>query len=166
METMTPLIAGILAFVLALIGVIGIIVPVVPGSITILVAMIVWGVWGGSTHAVVFAIIGAALVLAGMTASAVLTKRNLDKKQIPQWPIIVALVGGVVGSFLIPGFGLLIGFVLTLLVCELIRVRDAKVALSTSWTAVKSVGFGMLIELALALLAITGLGISVFLSVF
>lgn len=163
-EAMTPLIAGILAFVLALIGVVGIIVPVVPGSITILVGLLVWGVWGGSTHAVVVAIIGAALVLAGMTASTVLTKRNLDRRQIPQWPVIVGLVGGVIGSFVIPGFGLLIGFVATLLVCELIRVKDVRRALSTSWTAVKSVGLGMLIELGLALLAITGLGISVFMT--
>lgn len=162
---MTPLIAGILAFVLALVGVIGIIVPVLPGSFTILVGLVVWGIWGDSTHAVVVAIIGAALVLAGMTASAVLTKRNLDKKQIPQWPVVVGLVGGVVGSFVLPGFGLPVGFVVTLLVCELIRVKDTKLALSTSWTAVKSVGLGMLIELGLALLAITGLGISVFLTV-
>lgn len=162
---MTPLIAGLLAFLLALVGVVGIIVPVLPGSITILIGLVIWGVWGGSTQAVVFAIIGSALVLAGMTASAVLTKRNLDKKQIPQWPVIVALVGGVVGSFVLPGFGLAIGFVVTLLVCELIRVKNLKQALSTSWTAVKSVGLGMLIELALALLAITGLGISVFLTV-
>ncbi|MGA4668366.1 DUF456 domain-containing protein [Propionibacteriaceae bacterium Y1923] len=161
---MTPLLAGLLAFVLALIGVVGIIVPVLPGSITILAGLLVWGIWGGSTQAVVFAIIGGALVLAGMTASAVLTKRNLDKKQIPQWPVIVALIGGVVGSFVLPGFGLLVGFVVTLLVCELVRVRDLKQGLSTSWTALKSVGLGMLIELALALLAVTGLGISVFMT--
>lgn len=162
MGVMTPLIAGILAFLLALIGVTGIIVPVLPGSITILVGLVIWGIWGGSTQAVVFAIIGAALVLAGMTAGAVLTKRNLDKKQIPQWPVVVGLIGGVIGSFVLPGFGLLVGFVLTLLVCELVRVKNLKTALSTSWTAVKSVGLGMLIELGLALLAITGLGISVF----
>ena len=165
MGPMTPLIAGLLAFLLALIGVMGIIVPVLPGSITILAGLLVWGLWGDSPHAVAVAIIGGLLVLAGMTAGAIITKRNLDKKQIPQWPIIVALVGGVVGSFLLPGFGLLIGFVVVLLVCELIRVKDMKVAVSTSLTAVKSVGLGMLIELGLALLAITLLGISVFITI-
>lgn len=164
MGAMTPLIAGTLAFVLALVGVVGIIVPVLPGSFTILVGLLVWGIWGDSTHAVVVAVLGGALVLAGMTASTVLTKRNLDRKQIPNWPVVVALVGGVVGSFVLPGLGLPIGFVVTLLVCELVRVKDARLAASTSWTAVKSVGLGMLLELGLALLAITLLGVSVFLT--
>ncbi|MGA4507532.1 DUF456 domain-containing protein [Propionibacteriaceae bacterium G1746] len=158
---MTPLLAGILAFILALIGVTGIVIPVLPGSITILVGLAIWGIWGGSGQAIAVAVIGGVCVLIGMVASAVLTKRNLDARQIPQWPVLVALVGGVIGSFVLPGLGLAIGFVVTLLVCELARVRDVKAAVSTSWTAVKSVGLGMLIELGMALLAITGLSVSV-----
>lgn len=162
---MTPTIAAILVAVLAVIGVAGIIVPVLPGSFTILVAAVVWGVWGGSAQAVVVAIVAGAMVLAGMTAGAVLTKRNLDRRKIPQWPIILALIGGVIGSFLLPGFGLVIGFVVVLLVCELIRVKDVKLALSTSWVAVRSLGLGILIELGLALPAVMLLGISAFITV-
>lgn len=161
---MTPAIAALFAVLLALVGVCGIIVPILPGSITILVGLTVWAIWGDSSNGIGVAVVGGIAVLIGMAASTVLTKRNLDRKQIPSWPVIVGLISGVIGSFVLPGLGLPIGFVAGLLVSELFRVKDVKEALSTSWTAVKSVGLGMLVELGMALFAITLLGISVFLT--
>lgn len=159
---MTPTLAAVLTIALAVLGIVGIIVPVLPGSITVLLGAVVWGVFGDSRTAVAAAIVAGVLLLVGMSASAVLTKRRLDARQIPQWPVVVALLGGVVGSFLLPGFGLLIGFVVVLLVCELVRVKNLRLALQTSWVALKGVGLGMLIELGLAMTAVMVLGISVF----
>lgn len=162
---MTPTLAAVLTMALALVGIVGIILPVLPGSVMLVVAALVWGVFGGSVQAVVAAVVAGVMAVIGMGASAVLTKRRLDERQIPQWPVVVALFGGVVGSFLLPGFGLPIGFVVVLLVCELIRVRDLGGALRTSWVAVKGVGLGMLVELGLGLGAVAVLGASVFLTV-
>lgn len=150
-EALVSIITG----ALLLVGVIGIVVPVVPGSITILVGLLLWAiVVGGATGWVVF-LLGAAFVITGMVATYVVTGRTLKRERIPSRSVIIGLIAGVIGIFVIPGFGLLIGFVLGLFVAEYLRVRDAKLALKTSWQAIKATGFGLLIELCCATLAIT-----------
>lgn len=158
----TPTIAALLAIVLALIGVAGIVIPVLPGSITILAALAIWAVWGGGTQAIVVACVAGVAVLVGMLASAAITKKRLDAREIPRWPVVVALIAGVVAGFWIPAVGLPLGFALTLLACEWYRVRDLGRALSTSVAALKGIGIGMLVELACAMFAVTLLGASVF----
>lgn len=159
METAT--IAAIAAAVLTLIGICGIVVPVLPGSLTVAAGLLVWAIWGSSGWGWWAFGIGLVLVAAGMSASLILTKRNLDQRKIPQWPIIVGLACGVIGGFVLPAFGLVLGFVAGLLVSEYVRVKDFGTALSTSWAAVKAVGLGMLIELGCAMLASTLLTASI-----
>ncbi|WP_203566523.1 DUF456 domain-containing protein [Aestuariimicrobium ganziense] len=153
--------AAIVAVLLAIVGVVGIVVPVLPGSITIVVALLVWAVWGGSAWGWVAFAVGTVAVLAGATASFLLTKRNLEARAVPKWPLRVSLLVGVVANFLLPALGLVIGFLVTLLVCEWLRVRTLREALSTSWLAVRSIGLGMIIELGCALFACTLLAISI-----
>lgn len=158
---MTPdVIAAIIAAVLALVGVVGIVVPVLPGSITILVGLLVWAIWGGSGWAWSAFALGGAVVLVGMVSGWVLTKRGLDRRSIPGWPIWVAIAAGIVGFFALPVLGLPIGFVIGLVIAELVRLKDWREALDTSWTAVKSLGLGMIIELACAFFALAVLSIT------
>lgn len=157
---MSPEIAALLAIAAAVIGVCGIIVPVLPGSITIGAGMLVWGLFSGSPWGWVAFGIGALLLLAGSISSTVLTKRNLDARQIPTWPILVGLVMAIVGNFTLPALGLPIGFAVGLLAAEWVRVKNFRKAVDTSWVAVKSLGMGMLIELVCALTACMVLAIS------
>lgn len=155
-ERVSPeVIVSIITGLLLIVGVVGIVVPVLPGSITILGGLLLWAiVVGGPTGWVVFAV-GGLLVLAGMAATYVLTGRTLKRHRIPNRSVIIGLIAGIVGMFLLPGFGLLIGFVVGLFVAEYLRVRDVQVALRTSWQAIKATGFGMLVELTCATLAVT-----------
>lgn len=152
--------AALVAGLLCLLGVAGIIVPVLPGSLAVIVGLLVWAIWGSAPLPWLWFAIGAAFALTGMIASSVLTGRNLAKRGIPQWPVVISLVVGVIAGFFVPAFGLVIGFVVCLLVIELLRVKDLRRAVSTSWVAVKSVGAGMLIELGCALAATTVFAIS------
>lgn len=152
---------ALLATALAVIGVCGIVVPVLPGSITVAAGLLVWAIWGSSPWGWLALIVGGALVAAGATSSALLTKRTLDARQIPKWPMVVALIAGIVGTFIVPVVGLLVGFVLGLLVCEWVRVGDLTGAVRTSLAALRAIGLGMLIELACALGASTLLAISI-----
>lgn len=153
-------IAAIIAGVLAIVGVIGIVVPVLPGSITIFVGMLVWAIWGGSGWSWGALIIGGIPLLIGMISGWILTKRGLDKREIPGWPIWVGVAAGIVGMFVLPVLGLPIGFVIGLIAAELVRLQDWRKALDTSWVAIKSLGIGMLIELTCAFFAIAVLTIS------
>jgi len=160
--TLDPaLVAAVVAALLAGVGVLGIVVPVLPGSLTIIGALLVWAWWGSSPWGWVAFGVGAVLVVAGMLASWVLTRRDLKARAIPQWPVLVGVGAGIVGMFVLPGFGLVLGFVAGLLLSEYARVRDWRAAVDTSWVAVRAIGVGMLVELACGLLAASVLAASI-----
>lgn len=162
----TAHLVALAAALLAMIGVCGIVVPVLPGSLAVACGLLVWAVWGTSPWGWLAFGVGLALVGVGATSSAVLTKRSLDKREIPRWPLFVALACAVVGTFLLPALGLAIGFVAGLLISEWIRVGTLREAVKTSWVALRATGVGMLLELACALLASTGLAVSIFTALF
>ena len=137
-----------------LVGVAGTVIPVLPGSILIGLSLLAWALWGGAGTAgwVVFGI-GLAFVLAGMAASAVLTGRKLKQHSVPNRSVVVGLVLGVAGLFIIPVVGLFVGFAAGLLLSELQRTRAFGTALASSWAALKATGLGMIVEFGLACLA-------------
>jgi uncharacterized protein YqgC (DUF456 family) len=137
-----------------LVGVAGTIIPVLPGSILIGLGLLAWAIWGGAGTAgwVVFGV-GLVFVLAGMAASAVLTGRKLKQHSIPSRSVVAGLVLGVVGMFIIPVVGLIVGFAAGLLVSEFHRTRTFRTAVDSSWAALKATGLGMIVEFGLACLA-------------
>ena len=116
-ETVVTILCGLAI----LVGVAGTIIPVLPGSILIGLSLLAWAIWGGAGTAgwVVFAM-GMVFVLAGMAASAVLTGRKLKEHGIPSRSVVIGLVAGVVGMFIIPVVGLFVGFAAGLLLSELL----------------------------------------------
>ena len=149
-ETLVTVLCGLAI----LVGVAGTIIPVLPGSILIGASLLAWALWGGAGTAgwVVFGI-GLVFVLAGMAASAVLTGRKLKEHSIPSRSVVVGLVLGVAGMFIIPVVGLFVGFAAGLLLSELQRTRVFGTAVASSWAALKATGFGMIVEFGLACLA-------------
>lgn len=142
-----------LCIVLAIVGICGIVVPVLPGSITVAVALLIWAIFGGSPWGWVAFGVGAVLLVVGFASQYVLTGKRLKQRAIPNRSVVVGLVCGVIGLFVIPFVGLPVGFVAGLWLAEFSRVKDAKEATSTSWAALKSVGVGMAVELGCALAA-------------
>ncbi|WP_426997400.1 DUF456 domain-containing protein [Pseudarthrobacter sp. N5] len=137
-----------------LVGVAGTIIPVLPGSILIGLSLLAWAIWGGAGTAgwVVFGV-GVAFVVAGVAASAVLTGRKLKEHKIPNRSVVIGLVLGVAGMFIIPVVGLFVGFAVGLLLSEYLRTRNFRTAMTSSWAALKATGLGMLVEFGLACLA-------------
>lgn len=152
--TVTPeIIATIVTSVLIIIGCLGIIIPVLPGSITALIGLIVWAVVLQSVAGWVVLALGGTLLIAGMSASLVLTGSRLKRRAIPNRTLLFGVVGAVIGMFVIPVLGLVIGFIVGLLATETVRNRDLRTALGTSWVALKAAGIGIIVELSCALLA-------------
>src|SRR6478752_7203832 len=144
----------VLCGVAILVGVAGTIIPVLPGSFLIGLSLLAWAIWGGAGVLgwVIFAV-GMVFVVAGMSASAVLTGRKLKHHGIPSRSVVVGLVAGVIGMFIIPVVGLFIGFAAGLLLSELQRTRVFSTAVASSWAALKATGLGMLAEFGLACLS-------------
>ena len=134
------------------IGLVGVIVPVMPGSLLVLGAILVWS-WdlGTSTGWVVFGV-AAAFTALGAVVKYVVPGRRLKDNGIPTSTLLLGGVLGVVGFFVIPVIGLLIGFVLGVYLAELRRVGSAA-AWPATVHALKAVGLSILIELVASLLA-------------
>lgn len=148
----TELIA-VLAAALAIIGVCGIAIPVLPGSLTIVGGLLVWALWGGSPTGWIALGVGVLLAGFGASASYVLTGKRLREREIPNRAIVVAVICGVIGLFVLPFLGLPLGFAAGLFVMEWWRVQSVRGALGSSWAALKGVGLGMLVELGCGMAA-------------
>lgn len=141
------------AALLLIVGVMGTIFPILPGSLLTIGTLLVWAWVLGSTASWTAGLIGIALAVVGMSASAILTGRKMRREQIPRGPVIIGVVVGVVGMFIVPVVGLFLGFALGLLLAEVVRRRDLAAASRASLEAMKSMGSGMLLECACASLA-------------
>ena len=148
-DVVVTVIAGILLVVAA----VGTIYPVLPGSPVAIVTLIAWGWILGSAASWTAAIVGALIAAVGWSASAVLTGRKLKQHEVPKRSILVAVVGALIGMYLIPIIGVFVGFAVGLFASELVRRRDVSSALRASGEAMKATGIGILIEFCLVCVA-------------
>jgi uncharacterized protein len=145
-------------------GLVGIVVPVLPGALLVWAAIAVWALAvGGATAWVVLGV--ATLAIGGAQIVKVLVPgRRLREAGVPRRSIVAGVVLAVVGFFVIPVVGLVIGFLVGVYFAEWERLRDAAQARRATIVALKASGFALLIELAGTLLAagvwITGLSMT------
>jgi len=134
------------------VGLVGVIIPVLPGSLLVLGAILVWA-WNLGTAAawVAFAVAAVFIALGGIVKY-VVPGRRLKDNNIPTSTLLLGGVLGVIGFFVIPVVGLLIGFVLGVYLAELLRVC-AQAAWPGTKHALKAVGLSVLIELVASTLA-------------
>jgi uncharacterized protein YqgC (DUF456 family) len=134
------------------IGLVGVIVPILPGSLLVLAAILVWAWDLGSSTAWAVLGVAAAFTILGAVVKYVVPGRRLKSNGVPGSTLVLGGVLGVVGFFVIPVVGLLIGFVLGVYLAELRRVGSAA-AWPATVHALKAVGLSIVIELVASLLA-------------
>jgi uncharacterized protein YqgC (DUF456 family) len=142
----------LLAALLIAVGLAGILVPILPGSILVVAGVLVWA-WatGGGVAWTVFAV-ATALVAAGAVVKYVVPGRRLQDAGIPVTTQWIGVLLGVVGFFVVPVVGLVLGFVLGVYLAEVARVgrRDAW---PSTLHSIKAAGLSIVIELLAALAA-------------
>jgi len=135
-----------------LVGLVGIVVPVLPGSALILAAVVVWAVVVSSpTGWLVLAVAGLLLLVGGVVKYTV-PGRRLQAGGVPGRTLMAGGLLGIVGFFVVPVVGLLVGFVAGVYLAELARVGPQR-ARGTTGHALRAAGLSLLIELAAGLLA-------------
>jgi len=141
--TSVDLLAGLAIAV----GLVGILVPVLPGSVLIVGGALGWAVvTGGATAWTVFGVV-AAIVVAGAVVKYVVPSRRLGVVGIPASTQLAGGVLGLVGFFVVPVVGLVLGFVAGVYLAELRRVGSGQ-AWPSTWHALKAAGLAIVIELA------------------
>lgn len=144
-----------------LVGVCGVVVPLLPGAIMVAVTVIVWAaVASGSVDAGgpspwIFATIAALIVAATWLLKYLLAGKTAKAGGVPNFSIISGGLVGIIGFFVIPVIGLVIGFVAGVFLAELIRTSMPRQAFDGAIVATKAAAVSVLVELFGALLAAT-----------
>lgn len=144
--------AEVLVALAIAVGLVGVIVPILPGSLLVLGAVLVWAWDTGTTTAWIVFAVATTFIAVGSIVKYVVPGRRLKDNEIPTSTLLLGGVLGVVGFFVIPVIGLLIGFVLGVYLAELLRVGSAAAWPATKH-ALKAVGLSILIELVASLFA-------------
>jgi uncharacterized protein YqgC (DUF456 family) len=146
------LLTDLLVGAAVLVGLVGIVVPVLPGSLLILAAVLLWALEAASPAGwVVFSLVTVLLVVGSIVKYAV-PGRRLRLDGVPRRTLLVGGLVGVLGFFVVPVVGLVVGFVAGVYLAEVQRV-GGRLARSSTAAALRAVGVSLLIELTAGLVA-------------
>ncbi len=150
MDTGTLLVLALLMVV----GLVGVVVPIIPGLLLIAGTAVAWA-WleDGATAWVVLAVMLVVLTV-GTIAKYVLPGRSLKEAGAPRSTLMLGVLGAIIGFFAIPVVGLLVGGIAGVWLGELNRLNDSGAAWRSTWTTIKAIGLGMLLELAAGVIAV------------
>lgn len=135
-----------------LIGLIGIVVPILPGTLLVLGAVLAWALELGTGAGWAVFAVAATFLAIGAVVKYVVPGRRLQGAGVPTSTLWFGAALAIVGFFVIPVIGLLIGFVAGVYLAERRRVGGPGAWTSTVH-ALKAVGVGILIELVAGTLA-------------
>lgn len=137
------------------VGLIGTALPLVPGLPIVWLAALVYGIAEGfgTTGTVAFGII-TVLAIAGIVGGVVLPHRHVAARGAARSSVVAGAVGAIVGFFVIPVIGLVIGGVIAIYAMEYRRTGDGAAAWSTTKTLLVGFGLGVLLELSAGILIV------------
>lgn len=137
-----------------LVGLVGIVVAAIPGLILIWAAVLVWALVEQTVTG--WFVLGLATVLTviGQVVKYAIPGRHLREAGIPRRSVLAGAVLSIVGFFVIPIVGFIIGFVLGVYLSERYRLGTHIRAWPSTKQAMRAAGLSILIEL------VAGLGIA------
>ena len=146
----------VVAGVLVVVGLIGIVLPMIPGPILVVGGIAVWAVPRHDRVGWIVLGVAVGLTLLGLVAKYLLPGRKLRAAGVPWWTLGAGVGLGIVGFFVIPVIGLLLGFILGVFLAELARLGSVDAAWPSTRQALSAAGWSILIELGAGLLATAG----------
>ncbi|MDG4829646.1 DUF456 domain-containing protein [Solwaraspora sp. WMMD1047] len=156
----TGTLVTLLSGVAILIGIVGVVVPVLPGLALCWLGVLGWALLGGDGwQRWPVLLLATGVAAAGTVVKYLWPGRDLKRSGVPTSSLVAGGVLGLVGFFVVPVVGLLLGFVLGLWLAERVRLGDSRLAWPATKRALRAVGLAMLIELTAAL-GIAGLWVA------
>jgi uncharacterized protein YqgC (DUF456 family) len=142
----------LLAGAAIVIGVVGVVVPVLPGLWLCWLGVLGWALLtdSGPTKWVVLGV-ATAITLIGTIVKYAVPGKRLKRAGVSNLSLFAGGILGIVGFFLIPIVGLVLGFVLGIFAAERLRLGQSRAAWVSTKHALKATGLSLLIELAAAL---------------
>ncbi|GAA2057892.1 DUF456 domain-containing protein [Streptomyces carpaticus] len=143
-----------------LLGLLGIMMPGVPGPLVVWAAVFWWSSAEGTSQAWWVLVTATALLLVNQAVQWLLPAAGRREAGVRRRQLLFAGGSGIVGFFVLPGIGLVPGFVGALYGWERARLGDHGAALASTRVIMRTVGRRMLVELAACLL-VTGVWLGV-----
>jgi uncharacterized protein YqgC (DUF456 family) len=145
-----------------LVGVLGVLIPVLPGLILCWLGVLLWALLGdaGAGRWVVL-VVATAIAVGGTVLKYLWPGRRLKSTGVPTSTLVAGGVLGLIGFFVVPVIGLVLGFVLGVWLAERARLGPGRGAWTSTKAALGAAGLAMLIEftagLAVAVVWVFGL---------
>ena len=152
MEALVDDVGRIVPPLLIIVGLVGIVVPVLPGLLLVLAGVLLWALMEGGSTA--WVIVGLSLLVAvvGYVLQYTLPGRRMRDRGVSGSTLALAVLVGIVGFFVVPVVGAVLGFVLGIFVVELSRTHDRAQAWQRTRHALVAVLHSIGIELVAGLL--------------
>ena len=156
---------GIVLVALAIaVGLVGIVVPILPGALLVACAILAWAVIENNLTGWVTFGVAAALIGVSTIIKYTWPVRRMREAEVRTSSLVIGGVLGIIGFFVIPVIGLVIGFVLGVYLAELGSRHDQRLAWTSTVHALKGVALSVGVELAGALLATVAWVLGVYLT--
>ncbi|GIJ20168.1 DUF456 domain-containing protein [Micromonospora lutea] len=145
--TETGAVVSVIAALAILAGLAGVVLPGLPALPLCWGGVLVWALFGDAGAGRWLVLAAATLVaLGGIVVKYAWPGRNLKRAGVPTTSLLAGAVLGLVGFFVIPVVGLVIGFVGGVFAAERLRLGDTRLAWPATKRAVGAAGLSMLIE--------------------
>lgn len=151
MESLADGLGPVVPPLLILVGLVGIVVPVLPGLVLVLAGVLVWALMEGSALGWGIFAVSLVVTVVGYVLQYTVPGRRMRERGVSSSTLFLAVVLGIVGFFVIPVVGAIVGFVLGIFVVELGRSRDRTQAWARTKHALVAVLHSMGIELSAGL---------------
>ena len=143
----------VLVAVAIAVGLVGILVPLLPGTLLVYAAIAVWSFVVRTTVGWVVLGVVTAVLGAGVLVKYLWPVKRMRAADVNGWTMAAGGVVGVIGFFVIPVAGLIVGFVVGVYLAELAHRRNQRRAWASTVHAVKGAALSVGVELAAGLLA-------------
>ena len=142
----------LLVGVAILVGLAGVLVPVLPGLLLVWAAIAVWSTERQDTTGWVVLAVVTALLVVGQVAKYLLPGRQLGRAGIPARTTLAGAALGLVGFFVVPVVGIVLGFVLGIYLAERHRLGSHERAVPSTLHALRAAGWSLMLEMSTGLM--------------
>jgi uncharacterized protein YqgC (DUF456 family) len=136
------------------VGLVGVVLPGIPGLVLVWAGGLWWTIaQGGAGAWVVFGLL-TVLFVVGTAAKYVLAGKAASTGGPATRTLLLGAFGGIVGFFLIPVVGLVLGGLAGIYLGERLRLGDGRAAWNSTLRVLTALGIGVLIELLAGLVMV------------
>ncbi|MEE1803442.1 DUF456 domain-containing protein [Streptomyces sp. NPDC101062] len=144
----------VLVALVMLLGVFGVLVPGVPGQAIVWAAVLWWALTDTTRPAWALLIGATALLLLNQALRPLLPARRPSRAGVPRRTLLTGGVAGIVGFFVVPVVGGILGFVGGIYGAERVRLGSHRDGWASTRTVMRTAGASLLVELFACLLVV------------